>query len=466
MTPTVALLDGKPVEAWSLLAPRIAGQPRMRVSRDRHSYPQRWEAALSPEPPRLPAAVRLYGQDGTARCLAADLDVSRGGADQVAADAVVLERLVTRCGGRTVTDRSPTGGRHVYVLLAEPVPYGEMRRTVLALSRLLPSLDPSPLLNLTAGCIRPPGAAHRSGGAQELLTSMPEARLAAATPNPPAVWTALLDALTPQLGAVDEVDASDDALASEEPGAATVGYGRGLSGRRVAIARTGVHTYPSGSEARLAVLTAAVGAGWGLRDVIRHLATGAWPGLASFYARYASRHRVAALGRDWRKATAYAARRRTGRKCHTSGPTPHPGQVTASRNAITANDHQFVRAWRNALTALEVPRYGERRDGLGKRFLLRSLAMAAHSTGSRWVEFGCRSLALAAGVDPVTVARHLRDLAAEREPFLHLVEARRGVRGDRSRNAYGRSCTRGRSRRRTGGRRPARRRTSGTRAGT
>ncbi len=56
--------------------------------------------------------------------------------------------------------------------------------------------------------------------------------------------------------------------------------------------------------------------------------------------------------------------------------------------------------------------------------------MAAHSTGSRWVEFGCRSLALAAGVDPTTVARHLRELAAERDPFLHLVQTRRGVRGD------------------------------------
>ncbi len=205
MTPAVALLDGEPVdacsasrdappradplpgfgspqgpdpvhmaarEAWSLLAPRIAGQPRMRVSRDRRSYPQRWEAALSAEPPRPPAAVRLYGRDGTARCLAADLDVSRGGADQVAADAVALERLVARCGGRSVTDRSPSGGRHVYVLLAEPVPYGEMRRAALALSRLLPSLDATPLLNLTAGCIRPPGAAHRSGGAQQLLTPL------------------------------------------------------------------------------------------------------------------------------------------------------------------------------------------------------------------------------------------------------------------------------------------------------
>jgi hypothetical protein len=124
----------------------------------------------SSEPPRPPAAVRLYGRDGTARCLAADLDMSRGGADQVAADTWVLERLVARCGGRSITDRSPSGGRHVYVLLAKPVPYGEMRRAALALTRLLPSLDATPLLNLTAGCIRPPGAAHRNGGVQQLLT--------------------------------------------------------------------------------------------------------------------------------------------------------------------------------------------------------------------------------------------------------------------------------------------------------
>ena len=56
--------------------------------------------------------------------------------------------------------------------------------------------------------------------------------------------------------------------------------------------------------------------------------------------------------------------------------------------------------------------------------------MAAHLSGSRWVEFGCRSLGYAAGMDPATAAAHLRDLAGEPDPFLRLVATRRGVRGD------------------------------------
>jgi hypothetical protein len=404
-------------EAWALLAPRIAGQLRMRESRDGRTYPQRWEVPLTAAPPRLPAAVRLYGRDGTARCLAADLDVARAGRGQVEADAAALAELVAGCGGRTVADLSPSGGRHVYLLLAEPVPYAEMRRAALALAALLPSLDATPLLNLTAGCIRPPGATHKTGGAQQLVTPWPAARAAAATPNPPTVWARLLDALGSQLTAVDAEPAGwADPAEPERPGLP----GR-LSVRMAAIARTGVHAYRSGSEARQAVLTAAAGAGWQLGDVARHVETGAWPGLASLYARYGRRNGRAALARDWRKAAAFVTRQKTVHNCHTSQPPSHPG---------VGNDHQFVRAWRNALAAVEPDRYGESRGGLGKRMLLRSLATAAHLRGSRYVEFGCRSLSLAAGMDHGTVARHLRELDAEPDPLIRCLERRRGVRGD------------------------------------
>lgn len=43
---------------------------------------------------------------------------------------------------------------------------------------------------------------------------------------------------------------------------------------------------------------------------------------------------------------------------------------------------------------------------------------------------GCRSRALAAGMDATTAARHLRELAAEPHPILTLVQTRRGLRGD------------------------------------
>ena len=208
-----------------------------------------------------------------------------------------------------------------------------MRRAALALTRLLPSLDATPLLNLTAGCIRPPGSVHRGGGVQQLLTPPGEARRAAAALNPPAVWARLLDALAPHVPPDDP--AGPDRPGAVPPDPAGGGVVRGLSGRMTGIARTGVHTYHSGSEARLAVLTACAGAGWALRDVLRHLESGAWPGLASFYARYRPAHRPGAIGRDWRKAAAHAARDTTIRKNHTSGPAPHPAQLDRG----TRGDH-------------------------------------------------------------------------------------------------------------------------------
>ena len=415
-------------EAWALLAPRIAGQLRVRESRDRRTYPQRWEVPLGPTPPRVPAAVRLYGRDGTARCLAADLDVTRAGFEQVETDTATLAGLLTGCGGRTITDRSPSGGRHVYVLLAQPVPFAEMRRAALALAALLPSLDATPLCNLTAGCIRPPGAVHKTGGVQQLLTPWPAAQEAAAKPNPPAVWAGLLEALSAQISSLDSDTAGAPTELAPEP--APTGPARQLSARMTAIARSGVHGYPSGSEARQAVLTAAAGTGWQLSDVTRHVETGAWPGLASLYTRYGPRHRRAALGRDWRKATSYVARKGTVHNCHTSRPPSHPGQPTTPPATPPGDDHRYVRAWRNAVTVVEAVRYGDSRAGLGKRMLLRSLAMAAQLTGSRQVEFGCRSLSLSAGMDPTTVARHLRELAAEPDPLIRLVERHWGLRGD------------------------------------
>ncbi|MBW3656199.1 MAG: hypothetical protein KY444_08825, partial [Gemmatimonadetes bacterium] len=100
----------------------------------------------------------LYDPAGRARCLAADLDVGRGGRQQVEQDLARLTALVERAGGRYFTDRSPSGGRHLYLPLAEPVDFVEMRAVLRALSVLLPSLDIAPAVNVHAGCLRPPGA--------------------------------------------------------------------------------------------------------------------------------------------------------------------------------------------------------------------------------------------------------------------------------------------------------------------
>lgn len=149
--------------------------------------------------PGQPAAVLVYGSDGTARCVSLDFDVSRGGQGHVEADVERLTGLLGRCGAGWFADRSPSGGRHVYVPLAVPVGFVQVRQVALALRLLLPSLDVSPLVNLTAGCIRPPGARHRTGGWQTLDGSLTAAARLVGAPNGPQVWAALLEHLAPQL---------------------------------------------------------------------------------------------------------------------------------------------------------------------------------------------------------------------------------------------------------------------------
>lgn len=62
--------------------------------------------------------------------------------------------------------------------------------------------------------------------------------------------------------------------------------------------------------------------------------------------------------------------------------------------------------------------------------VLRSLGEAAHMTASRFVEFGVRSIAVATGLDHTTVGLHLRELRAEKDPLVTLVEQARGTKGD------------------------------------
>src|SRR5690606_35214182 len=69
--------------------------------------------------------------------------------------------------------------------------------------------------------------------------------------------------------------------------------------------------YATASEARQAVIWAAVAAGWALVDVARRLQDGTWPGLAAMYARYRPDSRHGALVRDWKAAVQHEKQRRS-----------------------------------------------------------------------------------------------------------------------------------------------------------
>lgn len=69
--------DSSAAASWAALAPLLAGQPRVRLSRDGgKSYPQKHERDLTEGLPTSPAAVRIFGKDGTCRAIFLDFDSS------------------------------------------------------------------------------------------------------------------------------------------------------------------------------------------------------------------------------------------------------------------------------------------------------------------------------------------------------------------------------------------------------
>lgn len=482
--------------AWALFAPAIAGAgQRVRLSRDGgRSYPQRWERALRPERPDVPAAVRLFGADGRARCLALDFDVSAGGRGRVLADCARAERLVTDCGGVPVVDESVSGGRHLYVLLATPRHLDELRPVLQALSALLPSLDTVPMLNVRAGCLRPPGSAHRAGGSQQLVTPWPVAVQAVRRPAADSVWTALRDRLTTP---ADQRTHAGPTGHASQPSAGggegpadrgpadwdgTTGASGGVGGLRLPppqlsrLARTGSWepgSYATPSEARFAVVCSLVARGWPLAELALRMEDGTWPGLRELYARYQGGWRAALL-RDWRKAHALPPRRLPGRLAPGLTTGPATGRLPSTSPAIGSGRGSD----RNCTTRETAPqRAADQADSLSltvtgtaaggydtahvvgdpleyqwirawwtcvalttpelvgrgasaQAAVLTALGNAAQKTGSRVIAFGIRSLELAAGCDHTTVARALRALRDADDPLIDLVQPAHGPDAD------------------------------------
>jgi hypothetical protein len=441
---------------WAALTPALAARQRMRMSHDGgRSYPRRLDAPLTAGPPPYPAALYIYDADGETRVLAADFDVKRaaaaGSADpagQVAAEAAALAALIRACGGRGFGDVSPNGGRHGYLLWAEPVPYGEMRRVALALARRYPSLDPTPMLGRQDGIIRPPGSRHRTGGFQALTSSLAHALRCVADPNGPAVWERLCAALSTELAALERGDSS-----LVPPGGETAPDGatcrtddagspwlqrpsdrahRLRSDLELTAITGGFDTarYPTPSEARFAVLSSAAARGWRLHEVAQQMRSGAWAGLAACYSRYRTgRQRQSALTADWRKAVGFAARKESGPTDHTSENNHRGGSPPCGDLGSGVDAYQEIRQWDCALRTAERHRW-QGAHGITVRLVLRAVGAAAQMSGRTAVEFGTRSLGLLACLDNSTVARVLRELCKEDDPFLVLLEGGRGLRGD------------------------------------
>jgi len=328
---------------------------RVRLSRvGGRSYLVRWERALRPVRSAVPAAVRLYGLAGRARCLALDFDTAAGGRERVLADCERADRLVSECGGAPIVDASVGGGRHLDLLLAAARHVEELRPALRVLQGLLPTLDVAPLLTVRAGCLRPPGAAHRAGGSQRLVTPWRTVGQVVRRPAAGSVWAALLERLSSEAAALPTGTGAGigrssaghaNAGSAGEPwpgrspaaGGPAGGGGGAVGGLRLPSARlSGVPcsatwdpgSYATTSGARFAVVCSLVARDWPLAELVLRMEDGTWLWPREFYARYEAGWRSALL-RDWRRAQSLPARPRPGPLSSRAG-TAEPRPATAS----------------------------------------------------------------------------------------------------------------------------------------
>ncbi|WGD37561.1 hypothetical protein [Lysinibacter sp. HNR] len=126
---------------------------------------------LSAVAPTVPWAVNLADASGEFHLLAFDLDTTHASAEIVQQESDQLTAWLAEWGVPVLVCRSgPTGGRHVWVGMAEPLRTETVAMLATALKRRLTTLDIAPLMNPSTGAVRPPGAPHRQGGHSEILS--------------------------------------------------------------------------------------------------------------------------------------------------------------------------------------------------------------------------------------------------------------------------------------------------------
>jgi len=162
--------------AWALTR-AVSPRPLVRVAdvdaygKAVNTYTRR--ARTAGARPDAPWAVYLTDQAGRFRLLAFDFDAAKG---DPAADAATLCGWLDHAGLPHLLTRSgPSGGRHVWIALAEAVGAAVVDTLARLARARLPSLDIAPLANPVTGCVRPPGSPHRAGGSSTVLAGDPAA---------------------------------------------------------------------------------------------------------------------------------------------------------------------------------------------------------------------------------------------------------------------------------------------------
>lgn len=394
---------------------------------------------LSTTLPKRPAAVYMFTRKGLRTALLyLDFDDKRGGRAAVDADLATAAEWITRCGGKVITDHSPSGAHLLCPLaIGTTAGFAELRNIARLLAARLPTLDSNP--NTTDpqyACLSAPGTPAKHGGYRQLDGTLAAAVEAFATRSDPA----LLPRLYELLGAVKPrpADTAEHAPAAVAgPGdidmyCTGVGDDQRLTPAYVrndpidpeildfavhGVMATGQRQWDSPSEARMSVIYAAIARGHSRASIAELIAPGgAWHnGLGQAFTRY--QHRAdAALDKDFQRAL--------NRLCANTlkyRPPQHkrkysPGGTTGGDQKTGPWGPADLRRWLAAALVWADSEFSGKRYRWTVHAVLQALAWHALIAGERingvWVVgAGGRNLALGTGLlSSDTVWRVMRDL--------------------------------------------------------
>lgn len=407
------VLGGSGAAWW--LTRALSPRPQVRVAAGdgTNSYPT--QAPIAGQAPAEPWAMYLADTTGRYRYIGLDLDAHEGGAPQASRDATAIATVLDQAGiEHVICESGPTGGRHVWIALAETADPQLVRHLTHSFQGLATSLDPTPLLNPTTGCLRPPDAPHRHGGASRVIAG-DLATLRHPTTTP-AQLVALATRLNEEFGDVATVTslphAAELRVPVDEDGRPWLpGPRRAMPAKSRAAVDEDAAASEDASRVLYVILLGAAAAHWHYRDAAALVATA--PGMEyarTQRARHGGRARQArpphgaqsseaALGRVWQAAVRFVA---THARQAGDDPTFDP-----RAEAIAATVDQVQRR------ADAAPGRWTRGGGPADRRVLDALCLLALQAVSAAVEADVRRLALLAGIGRETARTALLRLAGD-----------------------------------------------------
>lgn len=383
--------------SWTDLA--RAWSPRQTIRLDptkKHSYAL--ECAIDDIPVDIPYALYLADEAGQYRLLAFDFDAHHDGSTAHSDAADLSARLQEADIEHVVCSSGPGGGVHLWIRLAYAVPARQVTQVATTLAATYTSMDVGALTNPATGCVRPPGAPHRSGGISQPLGAVDVGdvhfdRVAA-----------VIKYLQPTARSTTPAPASCVEVRTDADGATYLeGPRRPLAPKIRGLAQQPLSPTTDASAVAYSILLGCAHARMRLSDVHQLAFTQRAPGLEHIRTSSSGRDRQARVGserhlaRQWARAVVAASALRP-----------------AAADPGSTRRHEAEQRVASLLAAMRaVPQRWTGRTGSQDRLVLHALAAQLLRVCRTQVHYAERSWALDAGLTRVVVHNRVARLSSE-----------------------------------------------------